>query len=102
MVMVMCQCNEDEPCGALVLRGVRLLRGAVALHLDPLAVVEGLAGRGLLRRLLKTCGAATAVGGGADGDLSDTESRGWGVLTPCDYIKASHDSLPQLTSLLGH
>lgn len=76
VVMVICLRIGAKPCTALVLRGVRLLCGAVALHLDPLAVVEGLARRGLLRRLLEARGAAAAVGGGADGDLGNAGSRG--------------------------
>lgn len=55
----------------LILRGVCLLRGAVALHFDPLALVQGLAWRGLLGRLLLSRSAAAAVvGRWADGNLS--------------------------------
>lgn len=55
----------------LILRGVCLLRGTVALHFDPLALVQGLAWRGLLGRLLLSRSAAAAVvGRWADGNLS--------------------------------
>ena len=66
-------------CEALVLGGVGLLCGTVALHLDPLAVVEGLAWRGLLGQLFETRGTPAAVGGGADRDLCYAAGRGEGV-----------------------
>lgn len=55
----------------LILRGVCLLRGTVTLHFDPLALMQGLAWRGLLGRfLLSRSTAAAVVGRRANGDLS--------------------------------
>lgn len=55
----------------LILRGVCLLCGSVALHFDPLALVQGLAWRGFLGHfLLSQSAAAAVVGRRADGDLS--------------------------------
>ena len=61
-----------------VLRGVSLLCGAIALHPNPLAVVQGLTRGGLPGGLLQPRSTAAAVGSGADGDLGDPGGKGGG------------------------